>query len=346
MKTKILPVIFVFIGFSCFAQGPILTMLNSGPEPGDILHSINADTTGVLSGPGGENQVWDFSNLVIGTATHDEVYGSVSLGYIKDATVTMGISFVTYLEVNDAVYSILGDIYTPVPYMAPTSELLYSLPLVLFTYPLIFSNSFTVPVEGTYEEIGFIDYYRKGTSTTTADGYGTLKVPSGTFKNVLRLKIIQDFRDSVLSISNPPDYSIALTHNEIVYWYDGFHKTPVLNIQQSSYTTNDTTYYTKSVLVGEGVNGINYGQESNVTFDLYPDPAINQVNLTFTLSQKTDIGFSILTMTGKDVLNYKAEKYDPGQSTRSLDVSLLPRGLYMVKLSTSQGNVFRKLLLN
>jgi hypothetical protein len=329
MKTKILPVIFVFIGFSCFAQGPILTMQNSGPEPGDILSSIYADTTGVVIGSAGENQVWDYSHLVVGTITLNEVYGSASQGYIKDATVTLGSSLRTYFKVNDSVYSVLAVFYQPVDYMAPLSELIYSQPQVLFTYPFIFSNSFTVPVEGIYYLTGFIDYYRKGTSTSTADGYGTLRVPSGTFKNVLRLKIIQDFRDSVLS-NNPPGYSIALTHNEMAFWYDGFHKTPILQIQQSSYTWDDTTSYTKSVLVGEGVNGINDRMESNVTFGLYPDPACDKITIETspTLHPRQ---LSIMNLNGQELITRQIS-----EPKAVIDINSLPSGVYFVQLTSDK----------
>jgi Secretion system C-terminal sorting domain len=345
MKTKILLLLFSFIGFSMFSQSPTLTMLNSGPQPGDVFHSIYADTTGVGFGSPGANQIWDYSNLVLGITTLDEFFLNVDLNLIPNSTVSCFTEgFLNYLKINASEYSMLAfKDYRGIPIYMQAPTMIYSVPLRLFTYPFNFSDNFTDLVTGTQSFI--VITYRKGTSSTMADGYGTLLLPTGTFNNVLRVKNIQDLRDSTVMM-NPPGYSFMSTHNEMYLWYDGIHKTPVLKIRKSTKTKNDTTLYTKSILVAEGLNRIKNGHECDITFDLYPNPAVDRTNLAFSFNKRIEADFSILNLTGKEVLNVKAEWYDTGEHTRSIDVSQLPRGLYIIKCETPSGNVFRKMFLN
>ena len=337
--------LFWFTSLSVLSQSPTLTMLNSGPQPGDVFISYYADTTGVGFGAAGTNQVWDFSNLVVDTLVHYEFYVSPNSSLIPAATgaYTNGGTHFTYLNVNESGESILGE-SDQIPYSVPVYSMIYSDPVILLTYPFKYPDSIYNTVAGIippYLESGS----RKGTSSTTADGYGILRLPAGIFNNVLRVKIIQDFRDSILT-GTPPVTSFKITHYEEYHWYDGVHKTPVFEILKSLISVNDTFFSGKAVLLGKGLNGISDGNEIGMTFDLYPNPAINRINLNFNLGKKSFAEFSILTTTGTEVLKDKAVWFDAGQHNRSINVSSLSRGLYLVRCITSYGSTFRKLCLN
>lgn len=345
MKPIIFILLSLFAGSSAFSQIPTLTMLNTGPIPGDIFTSINADTTGVGFGTDGANQIWDYSNLIIGTDEVVENYYKPDTIKVPNSTVVCwDESFVWYMKVDQSQYSFL----TPVtntsgmpPYMQ-VPILIYSDPLKILDYPFTFSDNFIDSVAGAeyWGSSGIV--YRFGSSSSTADGYGTLRLPSGTYHNVLRIKNIQDLRDSVI-FNNPP---ILLSHNELYIWYDGIHKTPLLKIQYSTYTKNDTTHYYKSVLMGERINGVNEGNEYQLAFDLYPDPAVDQINLELYFPSTTVVNIAFLSITGNVVKAINNVKFGPGEHHKSVDVSTLPRGLYIIKCESTYGTAFKKMVLN
>lgn len=71
--------------------------------------------------------------------------------------------------------------------------------------------------------------------------------------------------------------------------------------------------------------------------DLYPNPAINEANLTFELEQKTAITVEVFGTNGQLVQALNAQQFAAGQHTLQLDVSELATGTYMVKVNTAEG---------
>jgi len=77
---------------------------------------------------------------------------------------------------------------------------------------------------------------------------------------------------------------------------------------------------------------------------IYPNPASNLVNISFDLSVTENMNISLTDMTGKEVF---AEKYPylKGSFVKDIDVSALRRGIYFLKLISSEGNITQKIVL-
>jgi hypothetical protein len=337
--------IFSFFGYSAFSQIPILTQLNTGPAPGDVFRSIHADTVGVSSGTAGANQIWDYSNLTYGTDEVVENYYQTDTNYSQPSTVLcMSGQYIWYLKVNQSEYSLLTDktYIGGVPPNMGVPMLNYIDPLKILNYPFTFSDNFNDTVIGT-EHVGYSVYYhRNGTSASTADGYGTLILPSGTYQNVLRIKNVQIFRDSISIIA----FSTIERHIETYIWYDGIHKTPLLKIQYSAYTKNDTTHSSKSILVGEQLNGMQDGNNDRISFDIYPNPATDKTNLTLYFPSKTEAGIELVSITGNRTILIENGTFDAGKHSKTIDLKMLSRGQYIVRLKTPFVNIVKKIILN
>ena len=83
--------------------------------------------------------------------------------------------------------------------------------------------------------------------------------------------------------------------------------------------------------------GIHEITQKDIPFSLYPNPATNQLNLSFLSAPKTKNLLSITDLIGTNMLK---ESIDDGDSV--IDISLLPTGIYFLELKTNEGRSVRK----
>ena len=334
------------VGLVVFPQVPTLTRSNSGPQPGDEFLAYFADTTGVTTGEPGANRTWDFSHLNI-SSSPGRVYFEPADTYgapIANATTASHVQNSVYYDlVNDSQYAELGYAFYPGPiYMGPSYTLAYSAPLIRYTYPFTYPGQVSSHYESDAVPGVLMTLYSKGNSTTTADGYGKLILPHATFTGTLRVKIVQDVSDSTIIAGEPPTISVRDSHKEIVLWFDGIHKTPLLQIETNDYVGAGTSVREKRVLVATGLTAT---EESpgDMTFQIYPVPAESQANLVIQCTEKTEAHVAVLTMEGREISTFQTGKLTPGKHFRTIDVSAWNRGLYLVRCTTGSGSSIQKL---
>ncbi|MBI2270461.1 MAG: T9SS type A sorting domain-containing protein [Bacteroidetes bacterium] len=160
--------------------------------------------------------------------------------------------------------------YTPDMYFLPTP----------FTYNSTKSNTSRIVAltkYGTYNA----KFILRVTQNLTADAYGTLKTPAGTYSNTLRVhtfsysydSIFVDFTGSgtysLLSGEGPKDTSDTYS------WYSAAQKAPVASADfegpASKSASVSATYY-DFTLLPSSVKELNAAKALNV----YPNPAVNQ----------------------------------------------------------------------
>lgn len=322
-------------GFSAFSQGPTLTFANSGVVPGDVYTAYNADTS-AQPGTSGDNQTWNFATLSINPV-------ATSLPYVAPSATPYPSAFpaataatnkgepYTYYKVNSSEFSILGyHVLTP-----SNDTIKYTDPQKLFNYPFSFQNTFTdnflsaVFVQG-------INTVRKGVSTTTADGLGTLILPSGSYSNILRVKIIQDYVDSNL-------YTKFYTHIETYSWYDGSHKNPVFKIEKKTSTMGGNY---KNVLVSSDVYvGIDNAEKNNQQLSVFPNPATDNITIMLDPKEQSLLQIAVFDMQGKMIKDFGGPGLLCGNNQLALDVADIPGGIYFVNIKTNSGCCNKKIVL-
>lgn len=87
--------------------------------------------------------------------------------------------------------------------------------------------------------------------------------------------------------------------------------------------------------------GIN-NKEFATSFNVYPNPATNLVNVEFELQTEEDITISIINTVGQVVSTNNLGKVNGVQSTQ-VDVSNLNAGIYIIKLATKNGETTKRL---
>ena len=90
--------------------------------------------------------------------------------------------------------------------------------------------------------------------------------------------------------------------------------------------------------------GISNADEIYSTFQLFPNPAKEYVNISFTLSETKKINISILNVLGETVYNAEKENFATGEHTVTIDIKGIPEGIYFVSFSDGL-NSFKKPLI-
>ena len=71
----------------------------------------------------------------------------------------------------------------------------------------------------------------------------------------------------------------------------------------------------------------------NLSLNLYPNPSDGTLNVKLNMSQATNLSLSIFDINGKLVKEVPAVSTINGQNNLTMDVSKLPAGHYLLKLT-------------
>lgn len=294
-----------------------------------------ADTMGVSEGAAGGNMMYDYSTLsqVGNTITYDYIlpsatpygnkYPGANLAFLSQTT--QGGSGFTYLKTTATGYEILGVATTEL-------QLVYSNTQMLAQYPITYNSTFSDNFEGVGTSSQGFTTNRKGTATSVADGWGTLKLPAGTFNNVLRIKTTQEVRDSInfmgtdfVSVSKTVSYTFfrddikqqLLTINYLTF------KDP-LSGQET--ITKTVMFYPENAPSNPPPTSI---EETNKKFEanLYPNPATHQISVT--LQEGVEATHCTLTDALGRVHNSVSVS---GTQPFTIHVASLPQGIYTLNL--------------
>jgi hypothetical protein len=177
-------------------------------------------------------------------------------------------------------------------------------------------------------------YGQKGHRVNTADGWGTVKTPYGTFQ-ALRIKSLLTIIDTIyldtyhIGFNRPRPLTIQYK------WLTKSEKIPVLEIDGTStnglFTTTNATYR-DSARAGVPQTGILEWSSSVPRIQTYPNPASAFV-LFDIQNGKTD-HIQVVDVNGKIYASKKINSTSP-----ALDVSLFASGLYFFDLSDAKGQL-------
>jgi hypothetical protein len=178
---------------------------------------------------------------------------------------------------------------------------------------------------------GGYTYYRKGTTTVTADGYGTLTTPNGTYTNCLRIHFVQAFTDSVY-MSAPT--IITYSNDEYMWYKNGIHSA----LAYTYTTTSNGSPSTNGGFLSSPL-GIDEVNNSITSFNVYPNPASSSINLDFNLTESKKAGYKIYNTLGEEMITTDTKEAFAGLNNYKIDTGNLPEGIYFVKLILENGNI-------
>lgn len=328
------------VSFS-FAQTQ-LTQANSAPTSGNSYTYYVADSS-ASPGAAGSGQTWDFSTL--------QGYGnSFSLDVVNASSTP---DYPTYFSSSSVADTAAGQNKT---YYTSTVDSLNSQGLIipnaptvgkvivefdgddekLLTYPFQMGNNFTDGISGTAYFNG-VSAAVSGNVTVTADGSGTLKMPMGNiFSNVLRVKTVENLTGSFLG------QTVTLSSTRYDFYDTDSSKYPILRFVQASFNgaQNNFVWSQYPLNAGAGIQTL-----ANVNaFNIYPNPANNNVNINIDLKQAQNVQINIYDMTGR-ALKTITRTGLTGSNTFAINTSKFTTGIYNVVLQSNNKSISKRLFI-
>ena len=220
MKTAILSA-YLFLNAGLLLAQPTLTASNSNPTGGEVFVRHACGVSGYTEGAGGANVNWDYSGLVANQSamfSYTLCTGSGLCDSFPGSNVTSfyGSSYEYFITDTNQLSKLgTGISGANVYYANPEAILIYPT-----TYASVYKDTFAFaqPVNG---------WYGNGVDSFITDAWGTLKLPSGIFRNVLRVHLVSITVDSNDFGSS---YSIDTFRVDVYNWYTpGIHN-PLLSM--------------------------------------------------------------------------------------------------------------------
>ncbi|HSI89626.1 MAG TPA: T9SS type A sorting domain-containing protein [Adhaeribacter sp.] len=197
-------------------------------------------------------------------------------------------------------------------------------------FPLTYNDTFSDTFAGTVDLNGST-IPRNGNVTVTAEGYGTLVTPTGTYTNVLKVKTEE--------IANP---MTLYSENTLTYdWFLPGVRFPLLRMTRR--VTLPSTVFTAFYL--DQVLGTKEDLAERLQFSVFPNPATETATIQFFSEKNTGATLSITNLTGQEVKRLERERWAAGSGSLTIDVSGLPKGIYLVRLETGGQVAVRRLLV-
>ncbi len=341
---KIIFLILAIVGgnVGSYAQDT-LKALGINPLVGESYLSITCDTTGVMPGNSGTGILWDFTGL---TATGWDTGVAVTCSSTPNCSMFPGTTIairslsgptVNYAIANSSVYSQNGYYYSSSQYAT------FSDPLDQLHYPMRYLDSFTDSYSGviTYAVSSLpITAHENGIAKVVCDGSGTLMLPGGTTTNVLRTHSYQLYVDSASVFGIDTVASFVL--NTYTWYKNGIHS-PLLTILSSDQIGGNL--HTKIVSWSQhyALDVASVNRLGN-SLELFPNPANNELNISFSQQVNDHIRISLTDLLGREVAVI-ADKNAQGDIHLQYNTSALPRGMYFIRLQAGTETVTRKVTL-
>jgi hypothetical protein len=338
------PVLFIALqcSFAALIAQPTLT---SAWNPGigkEIRYHDLTTTTGLSEGSAGANQTWNFST--VGSTSYTTSY----LKAPADDTTSSNYPGVTYIETYDD-----GE-YTFSEFMKEGNDSLttlgvrdviletgisfvYENPLISLIYPFTYETSFSDVFKGQGTNASYL-VFRNGDASYSADAWGTLTTPIGTFANTLRVKTVLKVNDNINfnSIPNPPAISndSSVTYSWISPELPGVILFSITNgvFDNEEYSSG---YYGE--LSGVGFSAV----QSALDFTIIPNPASTHFSILIETGKLKSAG--IYSVDGRLVRSITSEIN--GSSRSTISTSGISPGVYLVQLETKEGVSSKRLVI-
>jgi len=324
---------------SGFSQ-PTITASTNNPVAGDKFIIRGCSTSGVSHGAAGAGVTWDFSGLV--TSYNDSIsfLACAATPYCDSfpgatLSTTFDGSYYDYLVTDTEKFASLGS-------YDGTDLSRFTNPYAISMFPMTYGSILVDTAAQNYDTTLFVS----AIDSFIADGYGTLKLPSGTYENVLRVHIISYETDSV---PDPVTPEVTYNRTDNYYWYvPGFRFILLAMFYDTSIASAPSladVWYCKYDLPVPPPTAVGNIAMNGNSF-IYPNPAKDLLFARIVADKAEEASLAITDLTGKEVLTLLKAALSPGINTISCNTSSLAPGIYVAHLTRSSGNFVEKIIID
>lgn len=192
----------------------------------DLIYS-SFDAEDVVPGPSGRSVRWDFSTIqfksgeIIHKKRRPDSLAKAEFPDVNYVEITKDSAFTAFKEDYGRLYK-LGyiDQKTGLKIKYPEPVLVSRFPI---SYTDMVSRAYTMTFEMKEQK-----FEGKGEVKIEADGYGTLLLPEKTYRNVLRLRIVQTQTNHI------EKYDVNQKQSVVTYvWYEEDQQDPILILRKT-----------------------------------------------------------------------------------------------------------------
>lgn len=303
-------------------------MINQGnftPSVGEQFPTQLGDNINPGQAP---NINWSYTALVAGQAATLEYMTLSSTGHgssFPGATIAAGAGADQYAfcEFN-ATGMYLRGVYSlglTMPYQDPEKQI---------AFPCDQNASWNDAISSSYDVNGFSST-RTDTTVGAGQAVGTLVMPYGSIPKVLCIRLEQTMPDDLGGFATMNTHSVTYA-----YLKPDIHFA-ILSVADQAITTSGVDQNTKSSQwLDQSAVGINEAIRNQIGIDIFPNPANGHALITFS-STGQFMELAILDGTGRVVLHEQLDGRLQGIGQHQLDLSRLPAGLYMLRLTDALG---------
>lgn len=323
---KLLPIIAWALWLTMPSYAQITLTSANTPAAGDDYIAQGCDTTGMEPGNSGANVTWDFSSLLPeGEAVTEQYVSPGSTPYAASfptATIVQNVynSIFLYYNVTETSQSLLG--------MGNSVMVeVYDDPEILISFPFTFNSILTDPFAATYDVLGLTTYHF-GTHTITADAYGTLILPTGTYHDVLRVKSVNDAKDSMYIFGTS---NVNHDINTSWLWYTASGRYPLFEIVKTTSTTQGGTAHSKAVAYRSGGTFIAEKSTLHNVF-ISPNPVADAAIIKVNCKNACLAVIHVLDLAGNRLQTVFSGPLVQGVNNFQFDRGQLSPGMYLLEV--------------
>lgn len=334
--------IFILLSFATstlvFAQ-PTLQATDVGPVAHQATYYYTCDTAHVLKPAAGVNMIWDYSGLVTQEyhisrfvncqeTIHCDSFPGTNLVSIDSGFYTYIVSdsnssaVIGYFE-TDSVTG-MGDMLI---HFTPRQEYAF--------YPMVYNATHTNTWRSLYK-VPLNYELKQGVNNFICDGYGTLKLPSGTYNNALCIHKTGTETDTFNFKGTP--FTIASQIEEYTWYAAGYHS-PLLTIRYNIaiFDSQPSTQQSSMNVVFSTPFplGINNVPQANSAITAYPNPCNDMLYISG-LPLSSDI--TVYNVSGVQVLHTSINN---SGTVNELSVRSLQPGIYFLIAKSDSSNTFK-----
>lgn len=320
-----------------------LTQSNSEAVIGDSYDSKGIDTTNALPmSVSGTNVTWSVTGITESGVVDSHTFVAASADpnssdYPGTTIVQQDPNATTYFKSTTNMFELLG-------VDAGQFKLNYNTnSAIVAQYPISFgytnndlaSGTITASLTGTFNS----------TISTVADGTGTLTLEATSLTNCLRLKTTQHVE---FALGSPP-FSTNGTIDQTIYnFYNSSSKFPLfqvtyVHIQVPAASLDQ--HQDQVSMLSSIVLGVNDNAKNETIFKAYPNPASENINLHFVLTQTENYTVEITNTLGQVVKTVNYNNLQPGLYNESIDLTGLNAGIYNIKVTGKNAQGSQKLII-
>jgi|GEM_PF-5214616 len=303
-------------------------------------------------GDDGANKSWDFSTVTPDTIDFEFSYidpdTTPFFGSYPNSNSCISIpefGIYTYFKLDNSLWEFHGNAFG-------MSQEIYQDPQIELMFPMTFEDSFSDEFASTLEFFG-VTTFGTGNTKVTADAYGTVTLPGGTYDNVMRLMVIEETVDSTDLGLGIVEKIHTSTINYI--WYSAAHPGPLcIRSYSKSYQVALVPPLPPDTLFMDPDSSFQYDPTATSSATHYfttdafelevsPNPFASNLNLNFNVDNGQNLKFELQTLNGQIVYR-ESIAATPGHNNLGIDVQDLPAGAYIAILKGENKGSIKRLI--